>query len=219
MLESSFVKLSQSRRGLLIGVVVTALFTLGTFYYKFWSPRSGIQPGTIGGPFTLTAGNGRVLTDRDVRGKWLLVYFGYTHCPDICPTTLTEIGEALELLGPLSGVIQPLFITIDPERDTPEVIGSYLEAFDTHIIGLTGTPAEIGAVAKKYHVYFAKRSDAVPDGESYLMEHTAFVYVMRPDGTYATLLSPLQGQTPGEMAARLREFISEARSGDGLAKP
>jgi protein SCO1/2 len=168
---------------------------------------------TIGGPFALTAGNGRMLTDLDFRGKWLLTYFGYTHCPDICPTTLADISETLQKLGHYADNVQPLFITIDPERDSPEVVGTFVRTFDDRIIGLSGTSAQIAAVAKEYHVYYAKSITFAADGESYAMDHTAFVYVMGPDGKYVTLLSPLQGQTPNDMAATLRDLINGTPSG------
>jgi cytochrome oxidase Cu insertion factor (SCO1/SenC/PrrC family) len=101
--------------------------------------RSQPPSDSIGGPFALIAHNGQKLTDHEFRGKWLLMYFGYTHCPDICPTTLAEISETLKLLGPLAAEVQPLFVTIDPERDTPDVVGTFVDAFDAHIIGLSGT--------------------------------------------------------------------------------
>jgi protein SCO1/2 len=176
-------------------------------------PSDAIPSSPIGGPFALTAGNGQTLTDRDVRGKWVLMYFGYTSCPDICPTTLLEISETLKSLGPLAAEVQPLFITIDPQRDTPEAVGTFVEAFDEGIIGLTGTSAQIAAVAKEYHVYYAKNAASAADGDSYFMDHTAFIYVMGPDGKYVTLFSPLQGQTSDHMAAKLRDLITGARSG------
>ena len=114
--------------------------------------------------------------------------------------------QTLEKLGPLAADIQPIFITIDPERDTPEAVREYVEAFDPRIIGLTGTPAEIAEVAKQYRVFYRKQ--AGKNGEDYLMEHSAFVYVMNPAGNYATLLSPRGGQGPDQMAARLRELIA-----------
>jgi cytochrome oxidase Cu insertion factor (SCO1/SenC/PrrC family) len=175
--------------------------------------RSQPPSDSIGGPFALIAHNGQKLTDHEFRGKWLLMYFGYTHCPDICPTTLAEISETLKLLGPLAAEVQPLFVTIDPERDTPDVVGTFVDAFDAHIIGLSGTPAQIAAVAKEYRVYYAKNAVSAADGESYLMEHTAFVYVIGPDGKYLTLFAPLQGQTPEDMTSKLRALITRARSG------
>jgi protein SCO1/2 len=173
------------------------------------NPKSTGPAEAIGGAFALTAGNGQVMTDRDFRGKWLLIYFGYTHCPDICPTTLAEVSETATMLGPLAAKVQPVFITIDPERDDPGAVGTFVDAIDDRIIGLTGTPAQIASVAKEYHVYYAKSPAPGAEGD-YGMDHTAFVYVMGPDGKYLTLFSPLQGQTPDAMAAKLREFVTDA---------
>ena len=165
----------------------------------------------IGGAFQLTGADGQSVSDRDFRGKWLLVYFGYTHCPDICPTTLIDISQTLRLLGEDAVRFQPLFISIDPKRDRPQIVGEYVKEFDDHIIGLTGTPEQIAVAAKAYRVFYARKKDA--DEDSYFMEHTAFVYVMGPDGRYVTLLSPLEGQTPDLMASRLRELISLTQTG------
>jgi protein SCO1 len=161
---------------------------------------------TIGGAFQLTGADRQRVSDRDFRGKWLIVYFGYTHCPDICPTTLAEVSQILGLLGDDAARIQPLFITIDPERDTPQIVGEYVKQFDDRIIGLAGTAEEVAAAAKAYRVFYAKDEGA--DANNYFMRHTAFIYVMGPDGRYVTLLSPLEGQTPDIMAKRLRELIS-----------
>jgi len=168
--------------------------------------------GPIGGPFKLIDSDSRIRTDRDFRGKWLLIYFGYTHCPDICPTTLADIGETLKLLGPLATNIRPIFITIDPERDTPEAVRAFLNNFDDRIMGLSGSPAEIAAVAHEYKVFYARSKIASADPNSYFMEHTAFVYVVNPDGKYVTLFSPIQGQTADAMAARLRTLMMTADS-------
>ena len=166
---------------------------------------------TIGGSFQLTGADGQRVSDRDFRGKWLLVYFGYTHCPDICPTTLLDISQTLGLLGDDAARFQPLFISIDPERDTPQVVGEYVKEFDDRIIGLAGTPEEIASAAKAYRVFYAKEEGT--DANNYLMQHSAFVYVMGPDGRYVTLLSPLEGQTPDVMANRLRELVNPVTAG------
>jgi protein SCO1/2 len=170
---------------------------------------------TIGGSFQLTGADGQRVSDRDFPGKWLLVYFGYTHCPDICPTTLVEISQTLGLLGDDAARIQPLFISIDPERDTPQIVGEYVKEFDDRIIGLAGTQEEIAAAAKAYRVFYAKQEGT--DANNYLMQHSAFVYVMGPDGRYVTLLSPLEGQTPDVMANRLRELVGPSSSSRAVA--
>lgn len=175
--------------------------------------RAHAQPSTvIGGPFTLTAAGGQRMTDQNFRGRWLLVYFGYTSCPDVCPTTLAEISQALDRLGSLSAQVQPLFITIDPQRDTAEVIDAYVKAFDARIIGLTGTHEEIAHVAKEYLVYYTKKAFADGSSEAYLMDHTAFVYLVGPDGNYVTLFAPIQGQRPDDIASLLRKYITDSSS-------
>jgi protein SCO1 len=144
------------------------------------------QIAAIGGPFTLTDQNGRTVTDQDFKGKPFLVFFGFTHCPDVCPTTLFEISEILRTLGPDADRVHALFITVDPERDTPDVVKDYLSSFDPHLSGLTGDPAAIAAVAKTYRVYFKK----VPlDQGGYTMDHTAIVYLMDKNGRFVSPFS------------------------------
>ena len=156
------------------------------------------QAPTIGGPFELIdAKSGLQVTDQDFRGKWLLVFFGYTHCPDVCPTTLSNIADTMAKLGPLADRVQPLFITVDPMRDTQKVLIDYTAAFDPRIVGLTGAPDQIAAAAKAYKVYYAKRVV----GDDYYMDHTATVYVMRPDGSYESSFLSTSGSI--EMAKRL----------------
>ena len=167
--------------------------------------RAPLQAPAIGGPFTLTATDGSTVTDETYRGKILLVYFGYTFCPDACPTTLNDIAAALAELGPRAERIQPLFITIDPKRDTREVLANYVRAFDPRIVGLTGTPEQITAAAKAYGVYYApyKTADA-PDG--YLMDHTSVVFVM--NGAHRFVASFTQDTPAAQMAERLRKLIA-----------
>jgi protein SCO1 len=204
----------KGRRRLLAGLLAMVLLAGGGLIALGWMPglRKEASSDAIGGPFTLTASDGQKVSDQDFRGKWLLVYFGYTHCPDICPTTLAEISETLTSLGPLATKVQPLFVSIDPERDRPEIVGDFINSIDGRIIGLTGTPAQIAVVAKEYHVYYAKDPPSPAVDEDYAMDHTAFVYVMGSDGKYLTLLSPLQGQTPDDMAAKLRALIGVAQA-------
>jgi protein SCO1 len=160
----------------------------------------------IGGPFTLTTTDGSTVTERSFRGKITLVYFGYTTCPDACPTELNEIAGALDELGPLAKHVQPLFITVDPQRDTPEVLAAYVKSFDPRILGLTGTPAQISEAAKVYRVYYApfKSADA-PDG--YLMDHTSVVYVMNEEGRFVASFTQ---ETPAaQIAERLRKLVAK----------
>ena len=144
----------------------------------------GQQIAAIGGPFTLTDQNGRTVTDRELKGKPFLVFFGFTHCPDVCPTTLFEVSEILRALGSDADRLGALFITVDPERDTSDVMKDYLSSFDSHLSGLTGDAAAIAAVAKAYRVYFEK----VPlDQGGYTMDHSAFVYLMDKNGRFVSL--------------------------------
>jgi len=157
----------------------------------------------IGGPFHLTDQNGRTVTDAELKGKWQLVFFGYTHCPDACPTALNEIALALDRLGAKRDRVGVVFITVDPERDTPEALKSYLQSFDVPVAALTGTPAEVAQAAKEYRVYYAKRPR--PDG-GYDMDHSAVIYVMDPQGRFTASFTP---ETRAEdMAARLEKLLS-----------
>ena len=141
------------------------------------SPGSGIAD--IGGPFVLTDQNGTRRTDRDFRGRYVLLYFGYTECPDVCPTTLGVIADALAKLGPRMQQFVPVFVTIDPERDTPPVLKKYLAAFGPNFVGLTGSLADITKVAHEYRVYFAKHK---LDSGGYALDHSSVIYLLGPDG-------------------------------------
>jgi protein SCO1 len=154
-----------------------------------------IQAAAIGGPFHLTDQDGQPFSDEDLKGKSFLVFFGFTHCPDVCPTTLFEMSEVLRNLGPEADRTAALFISVDPERDTPEAMKDYLSSFDPHIRGLTGDTAALAAVAKAYRVYYKK----VPlDGGDYTMDHTAIVYLMDKEGRF---VSPFNMRRSAEVAA------------------
>ena len=160
------------------------------------------QVAAIGGPFRLTDQNGRTVTDEDFKGHPFLVFFGYTHCPDICPTTLFEISEMLRALGPDADRARALFITVDPERDTAAVMKDYLSNFDPHVEGLTGDPAQIAAGAKAYRAYYKK----VPlDDGSYTMDHMAVIYLMDKDGRFVSTFS--LKRTTEAAAADLRRYM------------
>lgn len=158
---------------------------------------------TIGGPFTLTNQDGRTVNDKDFAGKYRIMYFGYTYCPDVCPTTLNNIAQALNKLGTQASAVTPVFITVDPKRDTPEKIGEYVKAFDPRIIGLTGSDAQIAAVAKEYRIYYAPQpADKTGD---YLVDHSSFIYLMDRDGKFLKLMP---GSLSGvEMADTIRRYI------------
>jgi protein SCO1/2 len=160
------------------------------------------QVAAIGGPFKLINQNGDVVTDQNLKGHPFLVFFGFTHCPDVCPTALFEISEILRALGPDAERMRAFFITVDPERDTPAVIKDYLSSFDPHLSGLTGDPADIAAVAKAYRVYYKK----VPlEQGGYTMDHTAIVYLMDKEGRF---VSPFSLKRTAEAAAAdLRRYL------------
>ena len=156
----------------------------------------------IGGPFQLVDHNGKPFGDADLKGKWHLVFFGYTHCPDTCPTTLNELALALDRLGKARGAVGIVLISVDPERDTPEVLKSYVASFDAPIAALTGTPDAVAQAAKAYRVYYAKRPRA--DG-GYDMDHSAVIYVMDPEGRFTATFTP---DTPADaIATRLQKLL------------
>ncbi len=156
----------------------------------------------VGGPFTLTASDGRTVTDRDLAGAPFLVFFGFTHCPDVCPTKLFELSEMFRALDGRASTLRAFFVTVDPERDTPEVMKAYVASFDRRITGLTGDRAEIDRVVKSYRAYAKK----VPlkDGD-YTMEHTGLVYLMGRDGRFIGSLN--LDRAPAEAATDLLRQI------------
>jgi protein SCO1/2 len=161
----------------------------------------------VGGPFALIDHTGKPRTEQDFKGKLLLVYFGFTYCPDICPTDLQNIGLAIEQLGAAGDTVQPLFITVDPERDTPAHLAEYVPMFHPRIIGLTGDAVAIRKAADAYKVYYAK----VPNekGDDYTVDHTAFIYLMGADGQYLGFFPP--GTTAERMAETIRPRLAPAR--------
>jgi protein SCO1/2 len=159
----------------------------------------------IGGPFTLLDTEGKRVSDQDFRGKFMLVFFGYTNCPDVCPAELQIISEALEKLGPDAGKVAPIFITVDPLRDTPQILSAYVKNFGPRVTGLTGTPDDIASVAKAYRVFFRK-AKASPNDPDYTVDHSAFTYLMDQQGKYLSHFT--FGTTPDAMAAVLKKHIS-----------
>ncbi|MCW8835227.1 MAG: SCO family protein [Rhodospirillales bacterium] len=198
-----------ARRAILVAVVLIFVAATGWFQLRHFidqgheiaQPLPGVQ---IGGPFTLTDHNGERVTDETYRGKYLLVYFGYTFCPDVCPTELTIIVDALDRIGPLADKIQPILITVDPARDTAEALKPYVAAFHPRLVGLTGTEEEIASVARSYRAYYA-RADEEGDKETYLVDHSALTYLMGPDGEFLTTFS--YGSPAETVAKGLRKFI------------
>ena len=156
----------------------------------------------IGGKFSLVDQNGKPFTDADLKGKWQLVFFGYTHCPDVCPTTLNDLSLALDQLGAKEKDVGIVFISVDPDRDTPAVLKSYVESFGGPIEALTGPPDAIAQAAKDYKVFYAKHPRA--DG-GYDMDHSALIYVMDPQGRFTATFTP--DDTSDTMATRLKKLL------------
>jgi len=192
-------------RRLAYGLAALALIALVGWQASRWfgadSPAG--EAVVIGGPFSLTASDGRRVTDQDFRGRWMLIYFGFTFCPDVCPTELAVMAAALDALGDDAADIQPILITLDQERDTVEVLRDYVAAFHPRLIGLTGTLAEIQAVAGAYRVFFQKTE---PDASGdYVVDHSSVVYLMDPAGDYVAVFG--RDVDAVAMAEGLRHYL------------
>jgi protein SCO1/2 len=189
---------------LVLGAFVAglALFSAVIFIVTGRPPAPIAMPSAIGGPFQLVDQNSKPISDQDLKGQPFLVFFGFTHCPDVCPTTLFEVSEVLRALGPEGKGVRALFVTVDPERDTPEKLKDYLSSFDPRVIGITGDPEAIAAMEKAYRVYAKK----VPlDGGGYTMDHTAIVYLMDKSGRFVTPFN--LKRRPEEAAADLKRYL------------
>lgn len=185
-------------------VVFVAAITFGRVYLTGSHGDGSDASVKIGGPFTLTDHHGNTVTDKDFRGKYMAVFFGYTYCPDVCPTNLSTIASALDMLPPEKAKqIVPIFISVDTHRDTPEVLADYVPLFHEQIVGLTGTPEQIKDVARLYKAYYAKSE--IKDADNYLIDHSAITYLMGPDGNYLTIFR--HGIAPEAMAKQLDQLI------------
>jgi protein SCO1/2 len=179
---------------LVIGLLVM-LWALG-------GTRSIATPVAIGGPFQLTDQSGQAVTEKDMQGRPTLIFFGFTHCPDVCPTSLFEMSEVLRAMGPDADRVNAYFISVDPERDTAGAMKEYLSSFDSHLKGLTGPPEDLAKVISEYRVY--ARKVPLKDGD-YTMDHTALVYLMDRDGKF---VSPFNlKRTPDEAATDLKRYL------------
>lgn len=214
-----------SRRSFpLIGAMLAALAAIAVAAFLFWHQIIGnggpdaaatgevvVAPGvTMGGPFALTEHTGRAVTDAAYAGKFMLIYFGFTFCPDICPTELNAMAVAVDLLGEedaaMAEAVTPIFITVDPARDTVEVVAEYVSAFHPRMVGLTGSESDIAELAREYRVYFSKNP---PDEDGdYLVDHTSYVYLMGPDGGFVTLFKG--GTAPENLANGIRRYVGSA---------
>lgn len=168
------------------------------------------QTAAIGGPFQLVDTTGKPTDQSVLKGKWSAVFFGYTFCPDVCPTTLYALGQAEKQLGPKANDFQTVFISVDPARDTPRQMANYLSnsAFPRHAIGLTGTPAQVAAAAKAYKVYY----QAEGSGSDYTVNHSGFIYLMNPKGRFACVMP--YNTTPDQIAAKVKTAMSGGSSAD-----
>jgi protein SCO1/2 len=192
---------------LFCGVLILAL--LAVLGWHWWSgalPTSG-DTALIKAEFRLVDQHGQTRTSAEFHGRFMLVFFGFTHCPDICPVELQTMTTALDQLGAAADKVTPVFITVDPARDTPQVMGEFVANFHPRLVALTGSEAEVGAVARHFRVYYAKATGgtASSDPNDYIMDHTAIVYLIGPDGGYLSHFEP--GTSVDEMAAALREYL------------
>jgi protein SCO1/2 len=197
---------TRSMRGLMLlaAFFAGAAFFVGVFQIirlRSAQPEAPLAA-AIGGPFRLTDQDGRTVTEQDFKGRPFLVFFGFTHCPDVCPTTLFDVSEVMRSLGSDADRVRAVFITVDPERDTQDALKDYLSSFDPHLSGLTGDPAAIATVAKEYRVYYKK----VPlDQGGYTLDHTAIVYLMDKNGHFVSPFS--LKRSPAAAAADLRNYL------------
>lgn len=186
-----------------IRVVVAALVVvvLGFAAFILMTPREGPRAALIGGPFTLQDGNGKAVSDQTLRGRPFLVYFGYTHCPDVCPTELAKISDILGKMG--DKPVPALFITVDPERDTPKLMQDYVSSFNPAIVGLSGSPEAVAATEKTFRV-FARKGEKQPDGD-YSMDHSSVVYLMDKNGAFVEAFNV--ERSPDEAAKELEKYL------------
>ena len=199
--------LAATRGGLaaLLGAGAALLLLAGCTLWLLGGTAPGHGPAgaRIGGAWTLTRGDGQVVSDRDYRGRYLLIYFGYTACPDVCPTTLGAVQAAMQRLGPRADRLQPLFISIDPARDTPAVVQRYVDAFGPRLVGLTGTAAQLRLVQQEYRVRSTLRHG--PGREDATLDHSAALLLVGPDGRY---LAPFPAdETPDQIVAHLAGYL------------
>ena len=195
---------SLAARFSLIFSAILAVIILAWVAWAYLAPQ--MQQGaaaSVGGPFNLVDQHGKTVTEADFRGRYMLIYFGYTFCPDVCPTELQSISQAVDELGADSEKVTPVFITVDPARDTIEQMAGYAEHFHPRLVALTGSAAQVAAAAKVYRVYF-KKVEQEGSGD-YLMDHSSVIYLMGPDGQFLTHFS--YGTEPAQMAEKIKTYL------------
>lgn len=202
------------RLAILVGTLAILVAAGGALSLRAYLPSAAPQATSVGeadirSEFALTDHTGRAVTETDFAGRWQLVFFGFTHCPDICPTTLAYMASVLDLLGPQAERVAPLFITVDPTRDTVPVMAEYVSAFHPRLVGLTGTEAEVAEAARSFRTWYERvEDDAAPDG--YMMAHQGYLYLMRPDGRFEAVFQERE-QPPEELAEAILGRIEEER--------
>lgn len=202
----------QRRTLLLLAGLVLGLALAGAWAYRAGLfERPAPQTAAVGGPFHLVDQKGRPVDESILKGKWSAVFFGFTYCPEACPTTLFALAQAQDRLGPKAKDLQPVFISVDPARDTPAQMANYLsnDAFPKGTIGLTGSAEQVGAAAKAYKVYFQKTGE----GEDYLVDHSTITYLMSPKGRFVCVIP--YGLTPEQMADRIGKAMREGPNAQG----
>jgi len=194
------------RRGV-VAALLAVLVVCGMLLYQLYERSFGggaiTGEALIGGPFELTDQNGNAVTDQTFKGKLMLIYFGFTFCPDACPTALGVMSAALDKLDVSADRVVPILITVDPDRDTPQVLKDYVGNFHPRMMGLTGTPEQIAKVAKEYRIFYQKGAATAPG--DYVMDHTTLIYLMDGDGKYITHFGT--DATPDQMAEEIRKHL------------
>ncbi len=204
MTSTKTTQLRRIRFSLWFLVAAAALALGGAYFVRTIGVREPPPPVTVGeaairSEFSLIDHNGNRVTEADFLGRWQLVFFGFTHCPDVCPTTLAYMANVLDRLGGEVERVAPIFITVDPSRDTPEVMAEYVQAFHPKLVGLTGSEAEVAAAAQSFRVYYERmEEETAPDG--YLMAHSGHIYLMTPEGRFEDVFRE-GDQSAEEMAA------------------
>ncbi len=201
------------RRSLLLvivgGFLIGALVGVAILLFNTETPGSRVVTtgkALVGGPFELVGKDGKTVTDQDFRGRYMLVFFGFTHCPDICPAELQVMAQAVEGLGANADKVVPIFISVDPERDTPEAVTAYVENFGPNFVGLTGSPEAVAEAAKAYRVTYQKFEYKDQQGDyGYSIDHSSLVYLMSPDGEYITHIP--YGTPADKMTETLRRYL------------
>ncbi len=188
----------------MLGGVAGLLLLAGLYLWSLGGPAP-LHPAGVGGPFTLTAADGQTVTERSFQGRYVLIYFGYTACQDVCPVTLSAVADAMDVLGPWGGRIQPVFVTVDPQRDTPDVLGRYVAGFTPRLLALTGTPDQLRHMQQEYRVTSIAHPGTAGSA-GYTVDHSSVLYLIGPDGRY---LAPIRADETGpEMARDIARHLS-----------